>query len=103
MLEGVELHPDNWGAVAEHVGTKSQLDCMQHFLSLPIEDTFINVAEAGQGPGQAAATGLCAAADGPAGAKAAAAEAAAGQQDEQPIPFADAQNPVMAQVGLGSC
>ncbi|KAK9830209.1 hypothetical protein WJX72_010310 [[Myrmecia] bisecta] len=42
LLEGLEIYGDNWGEIAEHVGTKSQLQCIMHFVRLPIEDQFLN-------------------------------------------------------------
>ena len=39
LLEGVELHKDNWAEVAEHVGSRSQLECVVHFVQLPVDPT----------------------------------------------------------------
>lgn len=41
LLEALELYPDNWDSVAEHVGSKGRVQCVVHFLRLPIEDGFI--------------------------------------------------------------
>ncbi|KAG2493874.1 hypothetical protein HYH03_007812 [Edaphochlamys debaryana] len=49
LLEGLEMYGDNWAEVAEHVGTKSQVSCILHFLQLPIEDAFLDDMEAGAG------------------------------------------------------
>lgn len=87
LLEGLELHKDAWGDIAEHVGTKSQVQCILHFLQLPIEDEFLDELEdKGRKP-----QGV----DGPAH--------AADKQDslalEELVPFADTGNPVLSQAG----
>ncbi|XP_048579542.1 SWI/SNF complex subunit SMARCC2 isoform X2 [Nematostella vectensis] len=41
LLEGMELFKDDWNKVAEHVGTRTQDECILHFLRLPIEDPFL--------------------------------------------------------------
>lgn len=48
------MHGDHWPAVAEYVGTHSVLECITHFLQLPIEDDFLDELEkrAAQPPGQ---------------------------------------------------
>ena len=74
LLEGLETHGENWQNVAEHVGTKSQLQCITFFLSLPIEDPFLDQLE-GEKPGE-------------------------GQEGGEINPFADTGNPVMAQVAF---
>ncbi|KAF0888409.1 hypothetical protein E2562_014225 [Oryza meyeriana var. granulata] len=38
LLEGIDKYNENWNAVAEHVGTKSKIQCVHHFLRLPVED-----------------------------------------------------------------
>lgn len=38
LLEGIDKYKENWNAVAEHVGTKSKIQCLHHFLRLPVED-----------------------------------------------------------------
>lgn len=72
LLEGLELHKDDWNKVCEHVGSRTQDECILHFLRLPIEDPYL---EEG-GP-----EGL-----GPLG--------------YQPIPFSKAGNPVMSTVAF---
>jgi hypothetical protein len=48
------MHGDQWPAVAEHVGTHGVLECITHFLQLPIEDDFLDELErrATAAPGQ---------------------------------------------------
>lgn len=85
-MEGLELHGDTWDAVAQHVGTKSTLECLQHFLTMPIEEDLWQEAVGKRFDATArAATG----------------ELPAGDDDsdwDDVIPFADASNPVMLQV-----
>jgi SWI/SNF related-matrix-associated actin-dependent regulator of chromatin subfamily C len=83
LLEGVELHGDAWADVAAHVGSKSKPQCLAHFLSLPIEDRFLDEME-----------GRPVSAD---GRHALAPVADAGAPL---LPFEDAGNPVMAQVAF---
>lgn len=40
LLEALELYGDNWNEIAEHVATKSKSQCILHFIRLPVEDTF---------------------------------------------------------------
>ena len=35
------MHRDNWNKVAQHVGTRTQDECILHFLKLPIEDPYL--------------------------------------------------------------
>eukprot|EP00011_Vannellida_sp_DIVA3-517-6-12_P005024 CAMPEP_0114609804 /NCGR_PEP_ID=MMETSP0168-20121206/3274_1 /TAXON_ID=95228 ORGANISM="Vannella sp., Strain DIVA3 517/6/12" /NCGR_SAMPLE_ID=MMETSP0168 /ASSEMBLY_ACC=CAM_ASM_000044 /LENGTH=834 /DNA_ID=CAMNT_0001820727 /DNA_START=82 /DNA_END=2583 /DNA_ORIENTATION=+ len=41
MLHAIERYPDDWEAVASHVGTKTKEQCVRHFVTLPIEDSFL--------------------------------------------------------------
>jgi SWI/SNF related-matrix-associated actin-dependent regulator of chromatin subfamily C len=80
LLEALEVYNDNWADIAEHVGTKSQVQCITHFLQLPIEDQFLDDMET-------SSLGVAAGVDGQPG-------------SAQGIPFADAGNPIMAQVAF---
>jgi len=77
LLEGLELHKDNWAEVAEHVGSRSQLECVVHFVQLPVDAT-LHEREGGPrdgaGNGSAPAEPLCV--------------------------LADAGNPIMAQIAF---
>ena len=42
LLEAVELFKDDWNRVAEHVGTRTQHQCIMQFLQLPIEDPYVD-------------------------------------------------------------
>ncbi len=86
LLEGLELHKDRWADIAEHVGTKSQVQCILHFLQLPIEDEFLDELEDRDRQPQGI-TRSAQDADKPDGAA----------QDTL-IPFADTGNPVLSQV-----
>lgn len=92
LLEGLELHKDRWADIADHVGTKSQVQCILHFLQLPIEDEFLDELEdkgrkmqGVQGPSQ---------------------QTDNNSQERTPssdlIPFADTGNPILSQVILPS-
>lgn len=41
VLKGLELYKDDWNKVAEHVGSRTQDECILHFLRLPIEDPYL--------------------------------------------------------------
>lgn len=52
MLSAIELYPDDWDAVASHVATKTKEQCVRHFVTLPIEDSYLesDLAAAGKLP-----------------------------------------------------
>ncbi|KAK6639223.1 hypothetical protein RUM43_007493 [Polyplax serrata] len=74
LLEALELYKDDWNKVCEHVGTRTQDECILHFLRLPIEDPYLEDPEAGGG--------------------------CLGPLAYQPIPFSKAGNPVMSTVAF---
>jgi SWI/SNF related-matrix-associated actin-dependent regulator of chromatin subfamily C len=41
LLEGLELHGEDWNAIADHVGTKTREQCVIRFLQLPIEENYL--------------------------------------------------------------
>lgn len=41
LLEALELYGENWTEIAEHVATKSKSQCILHFVRLPVEDPFL--------------------------------------------------------------
>lgn len=41
LLEGLEMHQEDWDRVAEHVGTRTREQCILKFLRLPIEDPYL--------------------------------------------------------------
>lgn len=116
LLEALEMYGDNWNEIAEHVGTKSKSQCILQFIRLPVEDPFLEDMET---PGtslsvpdpppnlkvdstvQDAQTG-----EGKANAHAPSTEAGSeisGDLQAPPpsfVAFADAPNPVMAQVAF---
>jgi SWI/SNF related-matrix-associated actin-dependent regulator of chromatin subfamily C len=82
LLEGVEMHKDDWNKVCEHVGTRTQDECILKFLQLPIEDPYLDTgASSESGKPQAFPSSL-------------------GPLAFQPIPFSQAGNPVMSTVAF---
>ncbi|XP_065344362.1 SWI/SNF complex subunit SMARCC2 isoform X3 [Cloeon dipterum] len=73
LLEGLELYKDDWNKVCEHVGSRTQDECILHFLRLPIEDPYLEGAEDNGWLGPLAF---------------------------QPIPFSQAGNPIMSTVAF---
>ena len=54
LHQALDMHRDDWNKVAEHVGTRTQDECIMHFLKLPIEDPFL---EPAKGPAMEGETG----------------------------------------------
>ncbi|XP_047454198.1 SWI/SNF complex subunit SMARCC1 isoform X1 [Mugil cephalus] len=71
LLEALEMYKDDWNKVSEHVGSRTQDECILHFLRLPIEDPYLESTEASLGP-----------------------------LAYQPIPFSQSGNPVMSTVAF---
>uniref|UniRef100_A0AAY4A7Y1 SWI/SNF related, matrix associated, actin dependent regulator of chromatin subfamily c member 2 n=1 Tax=Denticeps clupeoides TaxID=299321 RepID=A0AAY4A7Y1_9TELE len=71
LLEALEMYKDDWNKVSEHVGSRTQDECILHFLRLPIEDPYLESSEASLGP-----------------------------LAYQPIPFSQSGNPVMSTVAF---
>uniref|UniRef100_A0A7N8X1F0 SWI/SNF related, matrix associated, actin dependent regulator of chromatin, subfamily c, member 1a n=1 Tax=Mastacembelus armatus TaxID=205130 RepID=A0A7N8X1F0_9TELE len=71
LLEALEMYKDDWNKVSEHVGSRTQDECILHFLRLPIEDPYLETGEATLGP-----------------------------LAYQPIPFSQSGNPVMSTVAF---
>lgn len=43
LLEGIEMYEDQWEKIVDHIGgTKTLEECVEKFLSLPIEDKYID-------------------------------------------------------------
>merc|ERR1711868_125280 len=74
LLEDLELFKDDWNKVCEHVGSRTQDECILHFLRLPIEDPYLEDHESGGG--------------------------ALGPLAYQPIPFSSSGNPIMSTVAF---
>lgn len=72
LLEGLEIYRDDWNKVCEHVGTRTQDECILHFLRLPIEDPYLE--EDGGGY--------------------------LGPLAYQPVPFSKSGNPIMSTVAF---
>ncbi|TRY65738.1 hypothetical protein DNTS_005578 [Danionella cerebrum] len=71
LLEALEMYKDDWNKVSEHVGSRTQDECILHFLRLPIEDPYLENSEASMGP-----------------------------LAYQPVPFSQSENPVMSTVAF---
>ncbi|XP_066531198.1 SWI/SNF complex subunit SMARCC1b isoform X2 [Hoplias malabaricus] len=71
LLEALEMYKDDWNKVSEHVGSRTQDECILHFLRLPIEDPYLENSEASLGP-----------------------------LAYQPVPFSQSGNPVMSTVAF---
>ncbi|KAK1806610.1 hypothetical protein P4O66_005112, partial [Electrophorus voltai] len=71
LLEALEMYKDDWNKVSEHVGSRTQDECILHFLRLPIEDPYLESPEVALGP-----------------------------LAYQPIPFSQSGNPVMSTVAF---
>ncbi len=72
------MHKDDWNKVCEHVGTRTQDECILKFLQLPIEDPYLDpsteqFAQKQQGLGPLA---------------------------YQPVPFSQSGNPIMSTVAF---
>lgn len=72
------MYKDDWNKVCEHVGTRTQDECILQFLRLPIEDPYLEDPEVGSG----------------------ASAAALGPLAYQPIPFSKSGNPIMSTVAF---
>ena len=75
LLEALELFKDDWNKVCEHVGSRTQDECILHFLRLPIEDPYLET------PGDES-------------------NGVMGPLQQQPIPFSKAGNPIMSTVAF---
>ena len=71
LLEAVEMYKDDWNLVSEHVGNRTQDECILQFLRLPIEDPYLEDGESAIGP-----------------------------LAYQPIPFSKSGNPIMSTVAF---
>ncbi|KAM9307882.1 SWI/SNF complex subunit SMARCC1 [Gastrophryne carolinensis] len=71
LLEALEMYKDDWNKVSEHVGSRTQDECILHFLRLPIEDPYLENSNSSMGP-----------------------------LAYQPVPFSQSGNPVMSTVAF---
>lgn len=78
LLEGLERFDDDWGEIAEHVGTRTREECVLQFLQLDIEEKYLDSEAPINAP-----TGL----------------SMLGSQQGQ-LPFSQVDNPVMSVVGF---
>ncbi|ETS05117.1 SWIRM-domain-containing protein [Trichoderma reesei RUT C-30] len=78
LLEGLERFDDDWGEIAEHVGTRTREECVLQFLQLDIEEKYLDSEAPTNNP-----TGL----------------SMLGSQHGH-LPFSQVDNPVMSVVGF---
>uniref|UniRef100_A0A914MNW0 SWI/SNF complex subunit SMARCC2 n=2 Tax=Meloidogyne TaxID=189290 RepID=A0A914MNW0_MELIC len=81
LLEGLEMYKDDWNQVSDHVGTRTQDECVMHFLQLPIQDPFLEEEMKGGRGGSEMSNVL-------------------GPLAYQPVPFSQSGNPVMSTVSF---
>ena len=67
----MEMYKDDWNRVCEHIGSRTQEECILHFLRLPIEDPYLEESNGG-----------------------------IGAMTYQPIPFSKTGNPIMSTVAF---
>lgn len=96
LLEGLEKFGDDWNQVADHVGSKTNEQCVMQFLRMPIEDSFLGDQLGKWDAGSIEKDDLDVA------------QESISDEDRKfagpYLPFADTSNPVMAQVAfLASC
>ena len=78
LLEAVERHGEDWSAVSSRVATKTVEQCVKKFVRIPIEDAFVERLDGGENSDK--------------------------NHDDTSVPFAQAPNPVMANVAfLATC
>ena len=65
------MYKDDWNRVAEHVGSRTQDECILHFMRLPIEDPYLEESSGHLGP-----------------------------LVYQPLPFSQSGNPIMSTVAF---
>ncbi|KAL7814330.1 SWIRM domain-containing protein [Trichoderma aethiopicum] len=78
LLEGLERFDDDWGEIADHVGTRTREECVLQFLQLDIEEKYLDSEAPTNNP-----TGL----------------SMLGSQHGH-LPFSQVDNPVMSVVGF---
>lgn len=78
LLEGLERFDDDWGEIADHVGTRTREECVLQFLQLDIEEKYLDSEASLNAP-----TGL----------------SMLGAQQGH-LPFSQVDNPVMSVVGF---
>ncbi|MFH4982734.1 hypothetical protein AB6A40_009443, partial [Gnathostoma spinigerum] len=74
LLEALEMFKDDWNKVSDHVGTRTQDECILRFLQLPIQDPYLE-----EGGVESEILGPLA---------------------YQPVPFSQSGNPVMSTVAF---
>jgi SWI/SNF related-matrix-associated actin-dependent regulator of chromatin subfamily C len=75
LLEALEIYGTDWAMVADHVGGKSPLQCVQRLLQLPIEDMLLLDSSSSKGPN-------------------------GDSEGRKDLPFSEVGNPIMAYVAF---
>jgi SWI/SNF related-matrix-associated actin-dependent regulator of chromatin subfamily C len=84
LLEGLEMYRDDWNKVCEHVGTRTQDECILKFLQLPIEDPYLDPSSSMYTSSSTTNSGA----------------QHLGPLAYQPIPFSQSGNPIMSTVAF---
>jgi SWI/SNF related-matrix-associated actin-dependent regulator of chromatin subfamily C len=71
LLEALEMYDDDWGKIADYVGTRTREECVNHFLQVTIEDEYLEPELPANALGYL------------------------GEKD-RPVPFSEVQNPVLS-------
>ncbi|EGT49233.1 hypothetical protein CAEBREN_26021 [Caenorhabditis brenneri] len=81
LLEALEMFKDDWNKVCDHVGTRTQHECVLKFMQLPIQDPYLseNGSSINDGAGVKEVLGPLA---------------------FQPVPFSQTGNPIMSTVAF---
>lgn len=82
LLEGLELFDEDWNQVADHVGTRSREECVVKFLTMEIEDKYLDPEPTSNGTHESNPTGSLA------------------YLSNGRVPFTQADNPVMSVLGF---
>lgn len=87
LLEAVEMYKDDWNKVCEHVGSRTQDECILQFLRLPIEDPYLEDGELSSKTSNSNKSSQSS-------------TSVLGPLAYQPIPFSRAGNPIMSTVAF---
>lgn len=73
------MYRDDWNQVADHVGTRTQDECILHFIKLPIQDPYLEEMDEANGENSAGVLGPL---------------------KYQPLPFSQSGNPLMSTIAF---
>lgn len=95
LLEAVMYYGDEWKKVAEHVGGRSELECVTRFLKLPFKEQFVSPLD-GEGVDKYYQTSI----SGDEDTEETKSSQSSPAKKRRLTPFADTSNPIMAQVAF---